>query len=177
MERFEDVLAVGGRSNSLGRAGEVLEAVRADPSRTEELFACIAAEDPWVRMRAVDTFEKLVREDPSRGRPWVGRVLGELTRSEQPSVQWHVAQLLDLVELTGAERRTALSWLEERVATTEVDWIVSVQAMTTLVSIWRAGHVDRGRLDALLAVQEQHRSASVRRKAARFRETVAAEDP
>ncbi|WP_377644711.1 hypothetical protein [Oryzobacter terrae] len=172
MERFEDVLAVGGRSNSLGRAAEVLDVVRADPSRTDELFACISAEDPWVRMRAVDTFEKLVREDPERGRPYTERVVSDLTRSPQASVQWHVAQLVDLLELTGAQRTGAITWLRERLATTDVDWIVAAQAMTTLVSFVEGGHVDAADLDTLLAVQETHPSASVRRKATRFREAL-----
>lgn len=172
MEPFAEVLAVGGRTNSLGRAAEVLDVVRADPIRTDELFACIADDDPWVRMRAVDTFEKLVREDPARAAPFVERIVGDLTRSTQPSVQWHVAQLFDLVDLTATQEDAAARWLEERVATTDVDWIVAAQAMTTLVAFHARGRVDRDRLDALLAVQEGHRSASVRRKATRFRETL-----
>lgn len=170
MEPFEDVLAVGGRTNSLGRASDVLDLLRADGSRTDELVACISADDAWVRMRAADTFEKLVREDPHRGRPYVEHVLTVLTRSDQPSVQWHVAQLLDLLELTPDQRDTAVAWLRERVATTEVDWIVAAQSMTTLVSLQRQGHVEAADLDALLEVQQSHPSASVRRKATRFRD-------
>ncbi len=172
MEPFEDVLAVGGRTNSLGRASEVLDLLRADGSRTDELVACISADDAWVRMRAVDTFEKLVREDPERGRPYVEHVLAVLTRSDQPSVQWHVAQLLDELELTPARRGTAIAWLKARIATTDVDWIVAAQSMTTLVSLQQQGHVEASDLDALLEVQQSHRSASVRRKATRFREDL-----
>lgn len=172
MDAFAEILLAGGHRNSLGRAAEVLDTVRADPSRTEELFACIAHEDAWVRMRAVDTFEKLVREDPSRAAPFVERIVAELTRSTQPSVQWHVAQLFGLVDLTAAQEDAAVRWLEERVATTEVDWIVAAQVMTTLVAFHARGRVDRDRLDALLAVQEGHRSASVRRKATRSREAL-----
>lgn len=172
MEPFVEVLTVGGRSNSLGRAGEVLAAVRADASRTDELFACIAADDAWVRMRAVDTFEKLVREDPDRGRPYTQRVVTELTRSTQPSVQWHVAQLLDLLDLTPAQRAAGRTWLVERIATTDVDWIVAAQSMATLVGLHRDGHLPRGDLDRVLEVQQGHPSASVRRKATRLREAL-----
>ena len=172
MEPFEEVLAAGGHRTSLGRAGEVLTLLRADGSRTDELFACISADDAWVRMRAVDTFEKLVREDAARGAPYVGRVLDELTTSDQPSVQWHVAQLLDLVDLTAAQRATAITWLRGRVSTTEVDWIVAVQALATLVSFVRRGWIPASDVLPLLEVQEAHASASVRRKVTRFRECL-----
>lgn len=168
MEPFAEVLRAGGHTNSLGRSAEVLDAVRADGSRLEELFACIADDDAWVRMRAVDGFEKLVREDPSRGGPYVGRVLDELTRSDQASVQWHVAQLLDLLALTDAERARGIAWLRARVATTDVDWIVAAQSMATLVALARDGHLGAEELAPLLEVQTHHHSASVRRKAAAF---------
>jgi hypothetical protein len=172
MERFEDVLAVGVRTNSLGRAGEVLDLLRADGSRTDELFACIGADDAWVRMRAVDTFEKLVREDPGRGRPYVGRVLAELTTSDQPSVQWHVAQMVGELGLTTAQRATAIAWLEQRLATTDVDWIVAARSMATLVAFAQQGHVAAAEVEPLLEVQQDHRSASVRRKATRLRDAL-----
>lgn len=174
MEPFAEVLAAGGHTNSLGRSGEVLGLLRADPARLDELFACIAHDDAWVRMRAVDTFEKLVRGDPALGGPYVGRVLDELTRSDQPSVQWHVAQLLGLVALTAAQRREAVGWLTARVATTEVDWIVAAQSMATLVAFVGAGHVPAGDVVPLLEVQTGHRSASVRRKAFAFLDQLSA---
>ncbi|QKE82570.1 hypothetical protein [Arthrobacter sp. NEB 688] len=172
MEPFAEVLAAGGRSNSLGRAGEVLALLRTDPSRVDELVACISADDAWVRMRAVDTFEKLVREDPSLGQPHLPHLLGELARSEQASVQWHVAQLLALLDLDDDERAQAVRWLTGRLRTTEVDWIVAAQSMATLVGLHRDGHVTTGSVVPLLEVQTTHRSASVRRKAARFLDEV-----
>ncbi|QIM21808.1 hypothetical protein G7075_12850 [Phycicoccus sp. HDW14] len=168
MEPFAEVLLAGGHTNSLGRSGEVLDVVRADPSRTDELFACIGHDDAWVRMRAVDTFEKLVREEPERGAPYVGHILGTLTRSTQPSVQWHVAQLVGLLELTGAQRAAAVAWLGDRLAGTDVDWIVAAQSMATLVAFHEDGSVTTDRLERLLDVQTGHHSASVRRKASAF---------
>ncbi|MBM6402252.1 hypothetical protein [Phycicoccus sonneratiae] len=172
MEPFAEVLLAGGHSNSLGRSGEVLELLRRDPARLDELFACIAADDAWVRMRAVDTFEKLVREDPPRGVPYTERVLDELTASDQPSVQWHTAQLFGLLTLTDAQRRRAVDWLLARVATTDVDWIVSAQSMATLVALHDEGAVPTEDLVQRLEVQTGHHSASVRRKASAFLEAV-----
>lgn len=168
MEPYREVLAAGGHTNSLGRAGEVLEELQRDRCRLPELFACISDADAWVRMRAVDTFEKLVRADPGCAGPYVEDIVSVLTRSDQPSVQWHLAQLFGLIELTPAERETARAWLTSRVAATEVDWIVAAQAMTTLVAFAQRGLVAPDDLRRLLEVQTGHRSAAVRRKASAF---------
>ncbi|WP_299445741.1 hypothetical protein [uncultured Phycicoccus sp.] len=168
MEPYREALTAGGHTNSLGRAGEVLADVQGDRARLPELFACISDPDAWVRMRAVDTFEKLVRSDPACAGPYVEDIVTVLTRSDQPSVQWHVAQLFDVIELTAAQRETAVAWLTARVATTDVDWIVATQAMTTLLGFARRGVVASENLRPLLEVQAGHRSAAVRRKAAAF---------
>ena len=175
VEPFAQVLTAGGHSNSLGRSGEVLELLRRDPSRLEELFRCIAADDAWVRMRAVDTFEKLVREDPARGAPFTGRVVAELTRSDQPSVQWHTAQLLGLLTLTPAQEAAAVRWLTTRLEDPDVDWIVAAQSMTTLVAFAGRGVVPPADVARLVERQTRHGSASVRRKATRFLTELAAD--
>lgn len=168
MEAFEDVLAVGGKSNSLGRAAEVIESVQADPSRLDELFDCISADDAWVRMRAVDSFEKLVREKPVRIRPYLGRIFDDLTKSSQPSVQWHLAQLFSEVELTDAQQRAAIEWLESKIKTTDVDWIVAVNVMKTLLYFYQKGAVEANEAKRLFRVQGEHSSKTVRKKAAEF---------
>ena len=75
MESFADVLADAGRSNSLGLAGEVVGAVLTDRGRLDELWACVGHDDAYVRMRPIDSFEKVINEQPawrirsSRGSP------------------------------------------------------------------------------------------------------------
>lgn len=123
MEAFADVLAVGGRSNSPGRSAEVATAVLADPGRVRELLDCAYDEDARVRMRAMDVLEKVGRQDPAVVEPLVEEMLPRLTGSEQASVQWHLAQLLRVVRLTGAQQQTSLPWLRSRVATPDADWI------------------------------------------------------
>jgi hypothetical protein len=56
-EAFATVLSIGGTSNSLGRAEEVVQIVLADESRLDELFECLF-DDEWLRMRAIDALEK-----------------------------------------------------------------------------------------------------------------------
>ena len=168
MEAFADVLTEGGRSNSLGRAGEVVDAVLADRGRLDELWACIGHDDAYVRMRAMDSFEKVVNEQPAWADPYVPRILDELTASGQPSIQWHVAQLFPQVRLDDDQRERAIAWLTARLATTDVDWIVSVNCMRTLLAFHERGDVGAEVLRPLFEVQADHDSKTVRRKAGGF---------
>lgn len=168
MEAFEVVLAEGGRSNSLGRAGEVVDAVVADHGRLDELWACIGHEDAYVRMRAIDSFEKVISERPEWADPYVSRIVDELTESRQPSIQWHVAQLFAQVRLDEYQRARAIAWLQGQLATTDVDWIVSVNCMRTLLDFRKRGDVAADALRQLFKVQCDHDSKTVRRKARAF---------
>lgn len=166
MEPFAGVLREGGHRNSLGRSREVLDCVAQDPMRMPELWACVFDDDAWVRMRAIDTFEKLVRDDPTRGAAYAASLLDELTTSDQPSVQWHLAQLIALLDLDDDQLARAVAWLVDRVSTTDVDWIVAANAVATLVELHERGAVEAAAVRPLLETQAGHRSASVRRKAA-----------
>ena len=63
-DTFVEILAVGGKTNSLGRTEEVIQAVLRDNNLLEELYKCVFNDDAWVRMRAIDAFEKICREHP-----------------------------------------------------------------------------------------------------------------
>ena len=139
VEVFADVLTAGGRSNSLGRAREVVDAVLADRARLAELWACIGHDDAYVRMRAIDSFEKVVNEQPAWADPYVSRIVDDLTASRQPSIRWHVAQLFPQVQLDDEQRERAIVWLRARLATTDVDWIVSVNCMRALLNFHERG--------------------------------------
>lgn len=165
MDAFAELLQVGGRSNSLGRAAEVVDAVVADPARLRELLDCVHDEDAWVRMRAVDAVEKVCRVDPSLLDPFVDELLTTWTTRDQASVQWHLAQVLRQVSLSGEQHDRAVSWLVARVATTHVDWIVAVEVLRTLLGFASSGALDVEVVAGLVEVQRGHRSASVRRKA------------
>lgn len=168
MESYESILAVGGKANSLGRASEVIENVYADPSRLEELFDCIFADDAWVRMRAIDSFEKIIKEKPTWVQPYLSKIFSGLTQSVQPSVQWHLAQIFSEVALTKQQQNLAISWLKNKIKTIDVDWIVSVNAMKALLYFHQNGFVDVKELQELFKIQENHRSKSVRKKAVEF---------
>lgn len=174
MESFESMLMAGGKTNSLGRAEEVLARVRNDLTRLDELFGCISADDAWVRMRAIDAFEKIIRDDPGLIQPYLDRIFNNLAQSDQPSIQWHIAQLFAEVTLTGERQTDAIAWLKSKLETTDVDWIVSVNAMKTLLYFQQKGAVTAAELHNLFAVQEKHVSQSVRKKATGFLRELAA---
>ncbi|HKJ11840.1 MAG TPA: hypothetical protein VJ976_05565 [Ornithinimicrobium sp.] len=140
-EPFVDMLR-GGHPNSLGRTGEVVELVLAEPARLPELFAGIDDPDPVVRLRVGDALEKVCREQPDWFVPDVERLLGDLGQIEQPSVQWHVAQMLQHLRGGLSDDQVQRSTeLLQRNLTTSSDWIVLNVTMDILVG-WAEGDAD-----------------------------------
>ncbi len=172
MDSYESILAVGGKTNSLGRASEVIESVYSDPSRLEELFDCVFADDAWVRMRAIDSFEKMLRHKPEWAEPYMGRIFDDLTKSAQPSIQWHLAQIFAEVQLSKEQEKHAVLWLKHNIQTTDVDWIVSVNIMKALLHFQQKGLIEAGEVKRLFKVQEGHKSKSVRKKATDLAATI-----
>jgi hypothetical protein len=168
MEKFADMLRVGGKTNSLGRADEVIAAVLADKSMLDELYACLFIDDAWARMRAADCFEKVCRVHSDWAEPYIDRMLNDLTTSQQPSIQWHLAQIFAEVPLTAEQNKLTIAWLSKILSSKEVDWIVSVNAMKTLVQFHHSNLVSEDELMSLFEIQLQHTSKTVRKKAAQF---------
>ncbi len=128
-----EVLLTGGDPRGLRNAGIVVDAASRRPERLEELVECVFSADEIVRMRASDALEKVCRAHPGLLRPFVPRLLGQMSRIEQASVQWHLAQILTEVELDEAERAAAITILEHNLDTSG-DWIVTnltLQALAT----------------------------------------------
>ncbi|MFA9400656.1 MAG: hypothetical protein ACERKT_06045 [Acidobacteriota bacterium] len=136
-EPFTEVLA-GGHRNSLGRTGEVVTEVLADRARLEELFAALRSPDELVRMRAGDALEKACRERPEWFAPHADRILTEVGGIDQPSVQWHSAQMLQhLGQGLDAGQRDRATALVRGYLTDSDDWIVLNTAMAVLAD-WSA---------------------------------------
>lgn len=171
-EPFEQVLEAGGKANSLGRSSEVVEDVLASPSRLPELFDCIYADDDWVRMRAIDSFEKVIKGHPDWAEPYIDKIFDDLTCSDQPSIQWHLAQLFTEIKLSDAQRSQAIDWLKHKLKTVEVDWIVAGDCMKALLYFYKEGYLAKPEVDRLFAVQEGHSSKAIRAKAGKLREAL-----
>jgi HEAT repeat protein len=170
--KFSEILMVGGHANSLGRAGEVVEEVLVNPSRLDELYSCISDDDAWVRMRAIDAFEKVIRKHPEWANPYLEDMLTRLTTSDQASIQWHLAELFMRVDLSGRQQKQAAEWLMSLLKTVEVDWIVAINSIRALMQFAELGLVPADELGKLFTIQEQHKSKTVRKKAAQFRDEV-----
>ena len=162
---FSEILAVGGKTNSLGRAEEVIDAVLHDKSRLEELYGCLFDDDAWVRMRAADSIEKVCRQHPDWLEPFIDRFATDLSASSQPSILWHLAQIYTEVPLTDSQKAFAIDWLKGLIATVEVDWIVSSNAMDALVHFSSDGSLPVPEIIPLLQVQQKHHSKAVVRRA------------
>jgi hypothetical protein len=121
----------GGNPRSLGDVDAVIEAVLDDPARLEELFCCLFCDDPIVRMRAADGLEKIAGQRPELMIPYLQRLLGDVATIEQPSVQWHLAQILAEVPLDPDQRQRAIKVLKRNLERSE-DWIVLTVTMESL---------------------------------------------
>ncbi len=172
---FEQMLT-GGHPNSLGLTPDVVEIVLCDHNRLEELFECLGSDDEVVRMRAGDALEKVCRERSNWFEPYVNQLLTEVAAIDQPSVQWHLAQMLQHVDLDSPQRRRAVSWLWRTFDRTN-DWIVISEVLTALVFFSRTSPSVRRRLpDALRETQQDPRKA-VARRATKLLGEIEAADP
>ena len=164
-ETFAQLLTVGGKANSLGRSAEVVQEVLGDRSRLEELYGCLFDQDPWVRMGATDSLEKVCRIHPEWIKPYADRLLQEVSKSSQPSLQWHLAQIFAEIELTSQQKERAAAWLAKRLGDEAVDWIVAANCMDTLAQFVADGAYPQEELISLLRIQQKHRSKAVVKRA------------
>lgn len=112
---------------------EVIRAVIAQPLRAHELFDCAVGDDEYVRMRAADALEKVCRHDRRIVQPLTPRLLAEMSEVDQPSVQWHLAQILGELALDGDERRQAVR-VVRRLLDASDDALVLSHALTALAA-------------------------------------------
>lgn len=171
-EKFKDMLTAGGHANSLGRVNDVIACVLADKHRLQELYDCLFNEDAWVRMRAADALEKICREHADWLLPYIDRIAKDLAASQQPSIQWHIAQIYRQVSLTPKQKRSAIHWLADLLSSKDIDWIVAANAMDTLAYFTKEGSFSRDTMLSLLQIQQQHASKSVVRRANKWLTTL-----
>ncbi len=171
---FSYLLAVGGKSNSLGRAGEVIDAVLQDKSRLAELYNCLFVDNAWARMRAADALEKICRVHPEWMQPFIDTFQKDLATSTQPSIQWHLAQIYRQVDLTLEQKDTAIGWLRGLLSTKDIDWIVAANAMSTLFKFVQDGSFSSADMVNLLKIQQQHKSTAVVRRATKLLDQLSA---
>ncbi len=171
-EPFSDMLMVGGKTNSLGRAKEIIEIVLSDKSQLDELYDCLFHDDAWARMRAADAIEKVCRTHPEWLEPYIDKFLTELTPSRQPSIQWHLAEIFGEVSLTKAQRQRTIDWMKGLLSSEDTDWIVAANSMKTLAMFTKDGVIPKLQMIELLKIQQKHKSKAVVRRATKLLEEL-----
>lgn len=102
----EDIVRAlkGGDRRSIGRSNQVVALVRRTPELFPALIDWMHHEDALVRMRAADAAEKLTVTNPEWLRPFKVQLIKLATRTKQPELRWHLAQMLPRVELSWRDR-------------------------------------------------------------------------
>lgn len=128
----------GGHPNSLGNTEEVVAEVLANPALFEELFSCYFSDDEVVRLRVSSSVKRVAKANLGLVAPYTDRLLKEITRINQPSTQWTLAELFDLLkdEMTEEQRTLALSNMKANLEHHN-DWIVLNNCMQILAK-WTA---------------------------------------
>jgi HEAT repeat protein len=102
----------GGDPRTLKGVTRAVDDVLHDPAMVEELLRALEHDDAVVRMRAADAAEKIGRVRPDLLQPYKALLLGAAASAQQPSLRWHLAQILPRLALDGAERRAAVAVLK-----------------------------------------------------------------
>ena len=132
MQQFEERLK-GGHPNSLGNTIEVVEEVLAQPIFFDELFHCYFSKDEVVRLRVSNAMKRVGKADKSILLPYIDRFLNEISKIEQASTQWTLAQLFLLLEKGMNKKQIDLAkQIMQHNLSHSTDWIVLNMTMETL---------------------------------------------
>lgn len=126
----------GGDPKTLHGVDEVLLLLTKSPAYLGELFSCLFNPDEIVRLRAGDALEKVFRDKPELAMPYIEQLLDDVAQIYQPSVQWHLAQILGEVELTVEQRNRAVKLMKRNLETAS-DWIVLNYSLSTMAKFAR----------------------------------------
>jgi hypothetical protein len=121
---------------------------------------CVFSADEIVRMGASDALEKVCRSQPRLLQRFVPRLLAEMSRIEQASVQWHLAQILSEVPLDDQQQAQAIAVLEHNLDTCG-DWIVTNCTLEALGMFAWTNPAARARLAERLHRYQRSRYKSV----------------
>lgn len=129
---FEAMLT-GGHPNSLGRTVEVVDLVLADHSRLAELYDCYSSDDEVVRLRVSSSIKRVCLAEPDLLVPYLDRLLDEISRIDQASTKWTLAELYLMLadRMSDSQRNRAQTAMMANLEDCD-DWIVQIRTMETL---------------------------------------------
>ena len=118
-----NTLLSGGNPRVLKNVDLAVRQVQNDHSKLRGLFDCLYSGDEIVRMRAADALEKICRLNPRLITPYMDELLTKVAANPQPSIQWHIAQIIGQVDLNQKQHDAAIMFLKEKLQHA-TDWIV-----------------------------------------------------
>ena len=127
-ERFK-----GGHPNSLGNTIEIVDEVLADKSKLQALIDTWSSEDEIVRLRVANAVRRVCTAHPDWIAVYLDHLLTEITAIDQPSTQWTLAKLFELLEsrMSEPQKARATDIMQHNLAHHH-DWIVLNNSMETL---------------------------------------------
>lgn len=156
-----------GKPRSLGRTDEVVSYVLTHSDRLDELFECVFDSNEIVRLRAGDALEKVCRQHPDWLEPYTDRLLSDVAAIPQPSVQWHLVQMIGELDLTPEQHARAIEILKRNLETA-TDWIVLNYSLEEFARFARADPSLQPYFVEQLTRQTQSRHKSVAKRATKL---------
>ena len=131
-ESFEKMLT-GGHPNSLGRTIGVVKLVLVEPTRLSELYNCYFSTDEIVRLRTSNAVKRISLENPEWLIPYIDKLISEISKIDQPSAQWTLANLFQTLSvfMSETQKNSAKKILQNNLEN-YTDWIVLNNTMETL---------------------------------------------
>jgi hypothetical protein len=169
-----DLLA-GPDRRSIGGSPIVVQRILRSPNLLPTLVAGVTVPDPLVRMRAADAVEKVAHQRPKILGRYRARFIQIARTSAQPEVQWHMAQLLPQLPLTGAQRTQARRIFRRYLDSSSS--IVQTMALDALVRLAPSTPTGQTGARKLLDAADASAFAAVRARARRLRSTLISPAP
>lgn len=165
-----DLLAGPDRRRIRGSPLAVQRVIR-NPRLLPALVQGLTVPDPFIRVRAADALEKLAHHRPDLLGRYRARFLRVAETSDQPEVQWHMAQLLPGLGLSQTQRISARRVFQRYLHSPSS--IVEAMALDALVRLSADTRSGPARIRRLLATAMHSPRAAVRARARRLRATLA----
>lgn len=164
MKKIEERLK-GGHPNSLGNTVKIVEEVLQNNTLFPELFQCYFSSDEIVRLRTANAMKRIAREKKALLLPYMDRFLKEISKINQASTQWTLAQLFGILEndMTQIQITEAENIMKNNLANHR-DWILLNQTMDTITNWslkdenlrkWVIPHLHRLREDSRKSVSKK----------------------
>ena len=123
----------GGHPNSLGNTEKVVAHVLEDKSRMQDLYKTYQSGDEVVRLRVSSCFKRVTKAKPEWMMEYLDRFILEVSKIDQASAQWTVAQIFELLyaRMDSDQVKSATKALKRNLLATN-DWIAIIQTQVTL---------------------------------------------